>query len=122
MHEWSHLAIRVKVDAEINVISIEINGTRQSRRIAQVGLKNAIGGRDAFRFTPHRIVVRSRRTGRGRASRRVETKKKRVATVRYVGAVGVNNFPLKVYLLVNTSGCFHRRSIEKSRERNAREK
>ena len=100
-HERCHLAVGVEVDAEADVVGIEIDGSRECRRIAEVRLKDAVGHRDALGFAPDGIVVRAARTGSRRTRRRVQTEEERIAGGQHIGTVRVHDLAMEIDLLVD---------------------
>ena len=112
--QWGHLTIAVEVDAEIDVVGIEIDRTRKSGRITKSGLKHTVRHGHTLGFPPNRIIVRSGCTRACRTSGRVQTEQKRIAPVGDVGPVGIDDFPLKVDLFVYAGRSFNRRNERES--------
>ena len=112
--EWGHLAVAVEIDAEVDVVGIKIDRSRESRRVTKGCLKNPIGDGHTFGFAPHSIIVGSRCTRGHRTPGREETKKKCVASIRHIGSIGIDHLPLEIDLPVDTGSRFSKRSNRES--------
>ena len=91
----SHFSVSADLDAEVDVVGVEVDGGWQDGDATQVNLEDTVGDGDGLGFGPQ--------IGTG-TSYVVDTENDRVATVGHIGTVEVNELALEIYLVVDADG------------------
>ena len=92
---WRHLSIGSDLDAEVDVVGIEVNASWECGDTTKVNLKDTVGNSNRLGFSPQCT------TGTGYV---VDAVDDGVATVCDIGAVEVNELTLEIDLVVDAGG------------------
>ena len=92
---WGHLSIGPDSDTEVEVVSVEVDRTWQCSDTAEVDLEDAVGEGWCLGFGPD---------GRTTTRYGVDAEDDAVGTIGDIGAIGIDEFTLEVYLAVDAGG------------------